>query len=88
MSVPHEGGETRVWRRRWQPVDEAHQHAYGYRPAVVEGQQELRLAPRLGEGLLFNPGNFHAVEPNPDGCRIAFAFFVGLTSTGHLVYWS
>ncbi|MFF4607964.1 proline hydroxylase [Streptomyces sp. NPDC001339] len=88
VAVPSLGGETRVWRRRWHPTDEAHRQAYGYRPEVVDGYQELRLAPQLGEGLLFNPTHFHAVEPNPGRRRIAFAFFLGLTSTGHLVYWS
>lgn len=88
VSVPSSGGETRVWRRHWHPTDEAHRQAYGYRPDVVEGHQELRLPPELGDALLFNPTNFHAVEPCASGRRIAFAFFLGLTSTGHLVYWS
>jgi hypothetical protein len=55
---------------------------------VVEGHQELRLPPELGDVLLFNPTNYHAVEPCGGGRRVAFAFFLGLTSTGHLVYWS
>ncbi|MFF4948819.1 proline hydroxylase [Streptomyces chattanoogensis] len=88
ITVPSSGGKTRLWRRRWHPTDEAHREAYGYRPDVVDGHQELRLPPRLGEALLFNPANFHAVEPNPGDRRVAFAFFLGLPSTGHLAYWS
>ncbi|GAA2485982.1 hypothetical protein [Streptomyces gobitricini] len=48
----------------------------------------MSLTPQLGDGLLFNPANFHAVEPNPAGRRIAFAFFLVLTTTGQLISWS
>ncbi|WP_241827254.1 hypothetical protein [Streptomyces graminilatus] len=48
----------------------------------------MRLHPRLGDALLFNPANFHTVEPDPDERRIAFAFFLGLTTTGQLIAWA
>jgi ectoine hydroxylase-related dioxygenase (phytanoyl-CoA dioxygenase family) len=77
-----------VWRHRWEPADERHRQAYGYRPQAVEHCQRVSLTPQLGDGLLFNPANFHAVEPNRAGRRIAFAFFLGLTTTGQLIAWS
>ncbi len=40
-----------------------------------------------GDALLFNPANLHAVAPNR-GRRIAFALFLGLTTTGNLIAWS
>ncbi|MEE1753021.1 2OG-Fe(II)-dependent halogenase WelO5 family protein [Streptomyces sp. SP18CS02] len=88
VTVPATGGATALWRHRWEPADEQHRQAYGYRPETVEHCQSVSLTPQLGDGLLFNPANFHAVEPNPGGRRIAFAFFLGLTTTGQLVTWS
>lgn len=88
VAVPEEGGVTSVWRRRWHPGDEAYRDAYGYTPAVVEGWQEVQHRPEQGDGLLFNPANFHAVQANPGHRRIAFAFFLGLTTTGQLIAWS
>ena len=88
VSVPEAGGATTVWRHRWEPADEHHRQAYGYQSEVVEHCQRVDLAPQLGDGLLFNPANFHAVEPNPTGRRIAFAFFLGLSTTGQLIAWS
>lgn len=87
-AVPGAGGATTIWRHRWEPADEQHREAYGYRPEAVQHCQHVRIAPRLGDGLLFNPANFHSVEPNPGGRRIALAFFLGLTTTGQLIAWS
>ncbi|MBV6696137.1 hypothetical protein KV557_03230 [Kitasatospora aureofaciens] len=28
--APESGGETRLWRRRWQPEDEQHRISYGF----------------------------------------------------------
>jgi hypothetical protein len=88
VEVPTVGGAMSVWRRRWEPGDEAHREAYGYANHVVDRVQSVTLAPRLGDALLFNPNNLHAVEPNPGHRRIAFAFFLGLTTTGALIAWS
>lgn len=88
VAVPASGGETSVWRRRWEPGDEVHRQAYGYAKCTIEHAQSITLAPELGDGLLFNPNNFHAVQPNPGQRRIAFAFFLGLTTTGQLICWS
>ncbi|MFG3498029.1 proline hydroxylase [Streptomyces sp. NPDC047928] len=89
VAVPDAGGATTVWRHRWEPSDEEHREAYGYRGAAVDGCQRVDLPPHVGDGLLFNPANFHAVEANRGaGRRIAFAFFLGLTTTGQLIVWS
>ncbi|MGW2249867.1 hypothetical protein ACWCXH_06660 [Kitasatospora sp. NPDC001660] len=85
--APEAGGETRLWRRRWQPEDEQHRISYGYRPPVTEGAQLLELAPATGDGLLFAPANYHAVAPSA-GRRVALAFFLGLTTRGNLIAWS
>ncbi|MFI6689392.1 proline hydroxylase [Streptomyces sp. NPDC050485] len=86
--APVMGGATTVWRHRWEPADEQHREAYGYRREAVEGCQHVTLTPRPGDALLFNPANFHAVDPNPGERRIAFALFLAITSTGQLINWS
>jgi ectoine hydroxylase-related dioxygenase (phytanoyl-CoA dioxygenase family) len=88
VAVPETGGSTTVWRHRWEPANEHHREAYGYRPEAVEHCQQVTVAPQLGDALLFNPANYHAVAPNPGGRRIAFAFFLALTTTGQLIAWS
>lgn len=87
VSAPESGGETHIWRHRWHPGDEQYRDAYGYTPEAVEHDQQVSLRPQLGDGLLFNPANYHAVE-SATGRRIAFAFFLGLTTNGQLIVWS
>ncbi|MFF8994068.1 proline hydroxylase [Streptomyces sp. NPDC014983] len=88
VSAPTDGGATTVWRHRWEPADELHREAYGYQSEAVRDYQSVSLTPELGDGLLFNPANFHAVEPAPAGRRVAFAFFLAITTTGQLIAWS
>ncbi|GAA1162869.1 hypothetical protein F4556_000449 [Kitasatospora gansuensis] len=89
LSVPERGGETVVWRHRWQPSDETYRlpNSYGYAPEVVDGVESFELKPTVGEALLFDPRNFHAVRPSQDERRIALGFSVGLSDTGALLVW-
>ncbi|MBM0233427.1 hypothetical protein JNW91_17130 [Micromonospora sp. STR1_7] len=90
IRVPPVGGETVLWRRRWQPDDEALRipGGYGYHEAVAADAQSLTLRPALGDGLLFDPRHYHTVRPATDGRRISVGCFVGLTDDGRLVLWS
>lgn len=91
LMVPSNGGATSVWRHRWNPADDAHRYRYGYEPVVVENCQEVKVTPELGDGLLFNPNNFHTVWPNGAGegaRRITLTFFLGLTPASDLIVWS
>jgi hypothetical protein len=91
VTAPPSGGATTIWRRRWEPADQTHRADYGYTSAVVTGHQHVTITPRAGDALLFAPGHYHAVDPidpTTSGSRIAFAFFLGLTTTGNLVLWS
>jgi hypothetical protein len=89
LSVPEEGGETVIWRHRWQPADERHRlpGSYGYADNVIDRAEFLELKPSVGEALLFDPRNFHAVRPSHDSRRIALGFSVGLTDSGELWTW-
>lgn len=89
LSVPERGGETVVWRHRWQPSDESHRlpHSYGYSVDVVGEAERFELKPTAGEALLFDPRNFHAVRPSEGARRVALGFAVGLTDTGELLTW-
>jgi len=89
LSVPRAGGETVVWRHRWQPADEALRlpNSYGYSELVVDAAESFELKPAVGEGLLFDPRNYHAVRPSLDARRVALGFSIGLTDTGDLLAW-
>lgn len=89
LSVPETGGETVVWRHRWEPPDEAFRlpYSYGYSDKVVGAAESFELKPAIGQALLFNPRNFHAVRPSNDSRRIALGFSIGLSDTGELLTW-
>jgi hypothetical protein len=89
LSVPERGGETVVWRHRWHPADEAFRppSSYGFAPEVVGDAESFELSPKVGEALLFDPRNYHAVRPSDGGRRIALGFSMGLTEAGELVAW-
>jgi hypothetical protein len=89
LSVPEAGGETVVWRHRWEPSDEAFRLpcSYGYSDEVVGDAESFELKPAVGQALLFNPRFFHAVRPSEDSRRIALGFSMGLSDTGELLTW-
>jgi hypothetical protein len=90
LSVPEDGGETVVWRHRWDPADEEYRlpSSYGYSDEVVRGAEYFELKPEVGQALLFNSRHFHAVRPSRDGRRIALGFSVGLSDVGDLLTWA
>ncbi|MCX5195468.1 proline hydroxylase [Streptomyces sp. NBC_00249] len=91
LSVPPSGGETVLWRHRWQPGDEAYRlpnASYGYDESVVRGAESIELAPEVGEALLIDPRNFHAVRPSHGDRRIALGFAVGIGTSGQLLTWA
>lgn len=90
IRVPPAGGETVLWRRRWQPDDEPLRipGGYGFQEAVAADTQSLTLRPTLGEGFLFDPRHYHTVRQASDGRRISIGCFVGLTDDGRLALWS
>jgi hypothetical protein len=88
ISTTISGGETVIWRREWREAHEIHRRGYGYDERVTGRAEKLVITPEVGDGLLFNPHNLHAVRPTRGGSRIAFAFFLGRTDGGQLVMWS
>jgi hypothetical protein len=88
ISIPANGGTTRIWRRHWNPADMHLRHGYGYGEKAVHGQQSIALSVRPGDALLFDPRNFHSVDPSGGGRRIAVSFFMGLTIQGEIIIWS
>lgn len=89
LSVPESGGETVVWRHRWHPDDESYRlpNSYGYAADVVGEAESFELKPAVGEALLFDPRNFHAVRPSEGARRVALGFAVGLSTAGELLTW-
>ncbi|MFE9256465.1 proline hydroxylase [Streptomyces sp. NPDC006879] len=90
LSVPPAGGETILWRHRWHPADEAFRlpGSYGYAEEVVGDAQSIEISPEIGEALLIDPRNFHAVRPSDGARRIALGFAVGLSDTAELLTWA
>jgi hypothetical protein len=88
ISTTTSGGETVVWHRPWRKEDEGHRRGYGYDEEVTAGAHCVTINPEVGDGLLFNPRNLHAVRPTQGGSRIAFAFFLGVTAARRLIMWS
>lgn len=89
LSVPERGGQTVVWRHRWSPVDESHRipNSYGYLESVVDGAESVEIEPRVGDAVLLDSRNFHAVRPSLGARRIAVGFSVGLSADGALRTW-
>ena len=88
LSVPDQGGETAIWRKRWEPKDEIYRTGFGYRSESVREKPRLLVAPKRGDVMLFDSRNFHAVQNSTEGRRIALSFFIGLAGDGNLIVWS
>lgn len=89
LSTAESGGETVIWRHRWHPADEGFRqpNSYAYTTDVVGDAESLEIRPTVGEALLLDPRNFHAVRPSRGGRRIALGFAVGLSDTGEMFTW-
>lgn len=89
LSMPEEGGETRVYRRRWRPADEVFRDGYGYDEKVVEDEPVAVARPQTGDAVIFDSRNLHAVnEIGGGGRRVSLSFFLGVTGRGPLQVWS
>ncbi|WP_125778217.1 2OG-Fe(II) oxygenase family protein [Antribacter gilvus] len=89
LAMPETGGEATVFRRRWHPQDENHRDGYGYSAELVEGQPNVSLRTEVGDAMLFDPRNYHRVEPATGaGRRVTLSFFIGITADGRLIAWS
>ena len=89
LSEPGRGGESVVFRRRWQPSDEEHRDGYGYDPALAAGRPRVEVRAGLGDAVFFDPRNYHLVRPlEGPGRRTTLSFFIGLTGRGSCIIWS
>ncbi|ALC29381.1 MULTISPECIES: 2OG-Fe(II)-dependent halogenase WelO5 family protein [Streptomyces] len=89
LSMPEEGGETRVYRRRWRPADEVYRDGYGYDEKVVEDEPVAVARPQTGDVVIFDSRNLHAVNAiGGEGRRVSLSFFLGVTGRGPLQIWS
>jgi hypothetical protein len=89
LTVPQQGGETRLWRHRWQAADDVRRYRYGYDPQVVDECPQVTVRPGSGDALLFNPNHYHMVLPSGEGQRrVTATYFLGVTPDGDLIAWS
>ncbi|MBA2875584.1 2OG-Fe(II)-dependent halogenase WelO5 family protein [Thermaerobacillus caldiproteolyticus] len=86
------GGSTVVYQRQWRKSDEIYyklKDSYGYDPEVVKNVDFVRIAPKQGELVFFNPQHYHEVQTTEgDTERITVSSFIGLMPNGNLVFWS
>ncbi|MET7509820.1 2OG-Fe(II) oxygenase [Streptomyces albidoflavus] len=88
VSVPEEGGELVVYRRRWKPSDEQQRIGYGWSEKIAEAEPRVQVKPSVGDSVWFDSRNYHAINPNTAGRRLSLAFFCGVTTENTLVLWS
>ena len=89
LSMPAEGGEAEIYRRRWRPNDERSRDGYGYARSVVDDEPSVRVRADVGDVVLFDPRNYHTVNPcRGEGRRITLSFFIGVSGSGDLIVWS
>lgn len=89
LHMPERGGEATVFRRRWMPLDEDNRDGYGYSYDLVKDEPYISVRAEVGDAVIFDPRNYHRVEPNKSqGRRVTLSFFIGLTADGMLEIWS
>jgi hypothetical protein len=88
ISLPEDGGELNVFRRRWRPTDDADRVGFGWSQTIAVQEPSLTLTPVLGEGILFDTRNYHFITPSTVGRRLTLAFFVGVTAENRLIVWA
>ncbi|MDX2681576.1 hypothetical protein [Streptomyces soliscabiei] len=75
ISLPEDGGELNVFRRRRRPTDDADRVGFGWSQTIATQEPSLTLTPVLGEGILFDTRNYHFITPSTVGRRLTLAFF-------------
>jgi hypothetical protein len=90
VSMPESGGALNVFRRRWQPSDDAIRGSgYFYPAELLTGEQYVSVLASVGDAVLFDSRNYHRVLPCADeGRRVTLSFFIGVSGSGELVVWS
>lgn len=87
LSMPADGGQTRIWPRRWVPEDDEHRVGSCWAGLPLPGPP-LIVEPQAGDALLFDPRNYHEVIEAAAGWRITLSFYLGITADGRLICWS
>lgn len=88
ITTPSTGGELRIWRRKWQPDDDACRLAFGYQARLLGGTPDAVVSARQGDAVLFKSQYYHDVLPSTGGRRITLSLFIGMAENGSLVMWS
>ncbi|GGK72658.1 2OG-Fe(II)-dependent halogenase WelO5 family protein [Mangrovihabitans endophyticus] len=88
--MPRDGGVTVVYNRPWTAAAESFHipDSYGYSDALVEGCDQVRIEPSVGDLVLFNSRNFHRIESGAGDDRISVSSFIGRFPDSTLTLWS
>jgi len=88
ISVPDQGGDLVVYRRRWKPSDEQFRLGYGWSEEIAWAEPRAVIKPDLGDSVYFDCRNYHSITKNVSGYRRSLSFFCGITADNELVLWS
>lgn len=88
ISVPDEGGELVVYRRKWKPSDEQHRIGYGWSEDISAAEPRAVIKPDVGDSVYFDCRNYHTIRENVSGRRLTLSYFCGVTAENELVLWS
>jgi hypothetical protein len=90
---PDRGGETTIYHAPWTPerVPGRIPENYPVADALVAGAETHVYRPAVGDVIMFNPRNPHAIAPAAPGdphSRLQIGSFAGLHPSGDIVLWS
>ncbi|MER8005194.1 2OG-Fe(II) oxygenase [Streptomyces sp. NPDC094149] len=86
-AAPESGGSLTVWDQGWRSADEKYRMGFGYASEVIRSDTHVSVKPAVGDAIIFDPRNYHAVTPVTTGRRLSFSTFLGL-SDKTLWLWS
>lgn len=91
LEMPPKGGELCIWNRSFNLEEYQklqNKNSYGIDGSSLR-DESLCIAPQVGDLILFNSRNIHAVQPSIGGERITWSTFIGYRGPDEpLTLWS
>ncbi len=87
LDVADNEGDLVLWDKQWQPEDEKFlvKDQYYFDPAVVAEVDPLRVKVNVGDLILVNSRNFHAVSESTN--RLTVGGFISFFADGKVRFW-
>ncbi len=91
LDSPKSGGELVIHKQKWVKSDEKFRDIeFGYRREVLKSSESVRIVPKQGDLIIFNPRFFHEILPTiGKSKRLTYGYFVGFSKTSdNAEFWS